>query len=286
MRLLFAIPHYHRDSGGRTPEGRWHASLASAPPRISALTACISSIHQLFSTDQRIIDQKSLQALPVNQPLASEIEILVCTTSGHHILDQLPLPAGAFQHMTVKEPPLFLGFACHAALAERRGAFDYFVYLEDDLIIRDPWLFRKLLWFNSHVGDASLLQPNRYEVTLPGFIPKAYIDGDIAPQTGAAYQNLADTPELASTALGTPLRFIRPSNPHSGCFFLNQRQMHMWASQPYFLDRDASFVGPLESAATLGVMRTFKIYKPAPENASFLEIEHYGNGFISQLRLG
>ena len=39
----------------------------------------------------------------------------------------------------------------------------------------------------------------------------------------------------------------------------------------------------LQEAA--GIMRTFRVYKPAVENANFLEIEHYGTGFISQLRL-
>ena len=50
---------------------------------------------------------------------------------------------------------------------------------------------------------------------------------------------------------------------------------------------DTFFAAPkLESAATLGIMRAFRIYKPAPENASFLEIEHHGSAFIRQLHLG
>jgi hypothetical protein len=60
--------------------------------------------------------------------------------------------------------------------------------------------------------------------------------------------------------------------------------MAHWMRQPHFLDRSPAFIGPLESAATLGIMRTFRIYKPARENASFLEIEHFGTGFLSQLR--
>jgi hypothetical protein len=56
--------------------------------------------------------------------------------------------------------------------------------------------------------------------------------------------------------------------------------MAQWANQTYFLDRDISFVGPLESAATLGIMKTFRIYKTSPEQASFLEIQHFGTGFL------
>jgi hypothetical protein len=56
--------------------------------------------------------------------------------------------------------------------------------------------------------------------------------------------------------------------------------MAHWANQTYFLDRDISFVGSLESAATLGIMKTFRIYKTSPEQASFLEIQHFGTGFL------
>ena len=56
--------------------------------------------------------------------------------------------------------------------------------------------------------------------------------------------------------------------------------MKHWASQPDFLDRDTSFIGPLESAATLGIMRNFKVYKPVSAYANFLEIQHFGSNFL------
>jgi hypothetical protein len=31
-------------------------------------------------------------------------------------------------------------------------------------------------------------------------------------------------------------------------------------------------------------MRTFRVYKPAQESAGFLEIEHFGTGFLDNLR--
>jgi hypothetical protein len=93
-----------------------------------------------------------------------------------------------------------------------------------------------------------------------------------------------EQPQLRSTLMGAPLAFRRPLNPHSGCYFLTREQMAHWTRQPYFLDRSTAFIGPLESAATLGVMRAFNIYKPARENANFLEIEHHGDQFIRQLR--
>ncbi len=56
--------------------------------------------------------------------------------------------------------------------------------------------------------------------------------------------------------------------------------MVYWVKQEHFLDRDTSFVSPLESAATLGIMKTFRIYKTVPQQANFLEIQHFGTGFL------
>ena len=43
-------------------------------------------------------------------------------------------------------------------------------------------------------------------------------------------------------------------------------------------------VGPLGSAATLGVMKTFRVYKPANETAGFLEVEHPGSRFLTRIK--
>jgi hypothetical protein len=56
--------------------------------------------------------------------------------------------------------------------------------------------------------------------------------------------------------------------------------MAHWAKQPGFLAREPNFVGPLESAATFGVMRHFRVYKPAPDNAGFLEVRHLDNRYL------
>jgi hypothetical protein len=287
MRVLVTIPHYFRQDARHEPGNHAHGSLAGNPaPRVAALTASITALHQLYGRAQRIIDQTSLRALPANAFGGCDLDVVVCTTGDHHLVPRLSLPAGSFRHHGTGCPPLLLGFECHAVLRDGIDRYDLFAYLEDDLICRDPWFFAKVAWFNAHLGDEILLQPNRYEVQSLGFVPKAYIDGDIARNLTARYQNTDETPQLSSSVLGVSVRFCRPANPHAGCFFLNARQMAHWAAQPYFLDRETGFIGPLESAATLGIMRTFRVYKPAVENASFLEIEHYGTGFISQLRLG
>jgi hypothetical protein len=242
-------------------------------------------LHQLFGGPQVIIDVARREAKSANtQIAAAKLDVVVCTTKGQHVLTRLALGHGAFSHYPTDAEPLLLGFECHAALYERLGDYDYYCYLEDDLILRDPWFFDKQSWFAAQVDPGAVLLPNRYEVARGGVAWKAYIDGDLAPEVTATFQNIAQASELKGTCLGREITFRRPLNPHSGCFFLTGEQLRAWALRPDFLDRDTRFIGPLESAATLGVIRTFRVYKPAPEVASFLEIEHAGTAFIGNLR--
>ncbi len=286
MRILAAIPHYYNLRGTASPDGRGHGSTGpNAEARAAALSACIASLHQLYGSSQHMIDQATRLARPANAFTAGHLEVVVCTTGGDHLLDRLRLPAGSFSQQEKGCPPALLGFECHAALRDRLGDYDYYAYLEDDLISRDPWFFVKLGWFTNQLGEEVLLQPNRYEVgPLLGLVHKAYIDGDVAEAVTALFQDLLVKPTASGSLLGATVNFERAKNPHAGCFFLNARQMEHWSRQPHFLDRDTRFIGPLESAATLGVMRTFRVYKPAREHAGFLEIEHFGTAFLENLR--
>ncbi len=285
MRILAAIPHFFDLSREvrRAPE---HGALAGDPgPRIEALSACVSALHQLFGGPQVVIDIARREAKDANARFAAaKLDVVVCTTRGQHLLSRVTLDKSALRHHPTDAEPLLLGFECHAALYERLGEYDYYCYLEDDLIIRDPWFFAKLGWFHGQVGPGAVLMPNRYEVARGGVAWKAYLDGDLAAEVSAPFQNIADAPLLRGSCLGLELIFRRPTNPHSGCFFLTTEQLRAWGTRPDFLNRDTRFIGPLESAATLGLMRAFRIYKPAPEVASFLEIEHAGTAFIANLR--
>jgi len=285
MRILAAIPHFYATADASPPDGVRHGSVGGDPrPRIVALSACIASLHQLYGPAQHIIDQATRVAQPANERIAGRVDVVVCTTGERHLLGRLTLPAGSCTHLPTGCPPALLGFECHSVLRDRLGDYDYYAYLEDDLISRDPWLFVKLGWFTAQLGDGVLLQPNRYEVGPLGLVHKAYIDGDLHADVTAPFQDVAVAPIATGRLLGTTVAFHRAKNPHAGCFFLNNRQMESWARQPYFLDRDTSFIGPLESAATLGIMRTFRVYKAAAESASFLEIEHFGTSFLGELR--
>ncbi|WP_341732715.1 calcium-binding protein [Microcoleus sp. EPA2] len=276
MRILFTIAHFYNPSG----DGK-HASQRNDPqPRLNALTAAVASLQALYGKSQCMIHIGECATIPANQDQNHEIDIVICTTQGYHLLSQLPVQPKSFMHHATKCEPLLLGFECQAVLRACLDKYDYFCYLEDDLILHDPWFFNKLNWFRHHGGNGNLLQPNRYEVSPQAPVFKAYIDGDLTHSATSNFQNIEEQRQLIGKIMEQKIVFERALNPHSGCYFLNAEQMAYWAKQSHFLDRDTSFVGPLESAATLGIMRTFRVYKPVSAYANFLEIQHFGSSFL------
>ena len=282
MRLLFAIPHYCARIG--TSSAQYGSRTHGPVERGNALGRSISSLHQQFGRSQAMIHVGQRRTVSANQSMWHDLKVLVVTTGESHALAESKLPGELYEQICDDGPASELGFRCHQLLADRGDDFDYCCYLEDDLIIRDPWWFDKLAWFNRHVGQDKLLMANRFEVSTELAYKKVYLDGDLATHVTKPFQDVSIQPELRSTMLGRSIRFVRPLNPHSGCFFLNREQMRVWTAQPALGVAVSDFIGPLESAATLGVMQTFDLYKPAPENANFFEIEHHGSQFIRKIR--
>jgi len=275
MRILFTIAHYY----GQTENG-FYGSLASpAKKRLQVLVNCVAALRQHFGPKQGLTFSTERRITGANRGRDQKIEIVVCTDGDNHLLDHLP--NGLVRKRDVAGDPMLLGYGCHEVLAAEIDNYDYFCFLEDDIIINDPEFFQKLNWFETVANEESILQPNRFETLIGQPVDKLYIDGNLGkPQFSAQFQDITIDTNLSASHLGGQLNFQRVNNPHSGCFFLNQRQMRQWMDQPYFLDRSVDFCGPLESAATLGIMKTFKIYKPARENASFLEVRHGDNRYL------
>jgi hypothetical protein len=242
-------------------------------------------MHSVFGNLQKIENLDRLTHTEANRAIAGEVDVVVCVTGKAHLLDGCPWEA-LFERRISNCQPEMLGFECEAVLRDRLGSYDFYGYVEDDLIIRDPWFFEKLRLFNRCAPADALLLPNRYEIAQSRAPEKVYVDGDLARsfiepvRSSMAFMQPEIQPQIVLSYLEAPVIVRRPRNPHSGCYFLSQEQLKRWAASPWFLDRDTSFCGPLESAATNGILRTFRIYKPAPRNAAFLEIEHYGNPLI------
>ena len=287
MRILFTIPHYyhHHEHGGQSALSGKHGSMtATAEARVAALRKTVLSIHQLFGPSQAVIQIADRRTIAANESIRAEVHVVIVTSGSSHLLEQADFAQHTCHQHASSGPPTELGFECHKVLRDRWGNYDFYGYLEDDLALLDPWFFEKLRWFNSHLGNESLLLPNRYERASGLAFNKCYLDGDLAAHVTKPFQDISVKPILSSTVLGREIRFQRPLNPHSGCFFLNAEQTRTWIQQPEFAVPSTAFIGPLESAASLSIMRTFRIYKPARENANFLEIEHDADRFMRLIR--
>lgn len=297
MRILVAIPHY---VGLPAPGGAVYGSSQpdAAPARAAALTRTVAGLRvHLGPVQVRVawagppppgeeppppglsrvrFDRANRRALP------QALDIVVVVVEERHALDRVTLPAGTF---TVERvgldalggDPRMLGFACRDVLGERAAGYDWIGYFEDDTVVGDPWFLRKIALLEHCSEGEAVLFPNRFEADPTGRFPKLYVDGPMPPEATARWQDVGRHSSMTMPHLAEVVTVERPTNPHAGCWFLSRRQFARWRAQSYFSARRPSFIGPLESAATLGIMRTFRIYKPALDSAAFLEAEHLNN---------
>ena len=277
MRILVAVVHYWDPDGNGQ-----HGSLRPNPrPRIEAFQDQLLAL-QRMGARQAQLNIQSMTADPANSQLQHTIDIKVITDGVHHVLDRLDTPYRGLFQMVVTEPksPKHLGFEAQRFLASRLDQeYDLYAYFEDDLVVLDPWFFRKIDWFRSQVGDECVVFPHRIELAPdPHPVDRFFIDG---PMPELELRQILPEPEAAIGVQwpGGTLYFESPRNPHSGCFVLSRAQLHYWINQPHWQDCDCSWVSPLESAATLGIAKTFRLFKPVMAQASWLEIQHWGTSF-------
>lgn len=290
MKILVTIPHFF-DARGNNAYG---STSGDAVRRATALGHCLAGLHQTLGPRQAFLvclhshvpGKGNGQLAKVNSHAASKLDIAVCTVGDSDVLSRLPIAPGLFHHQSVQAAPMMLGFACHQILKANLGRYDYYAYVEDDLLIHDALFLPKLRWFAETFGDDCVLFPHRYESDPKQPVQRLYIDGPVRQDFSARWQDVNDRRRLESDFMGANWAFERWPNPHSGCFFLTAAQMSRWAASPIFADGDCSFAGPLESAASLGIMKHFRIYKPAAVNAGFLDIQHLHNRYLGEsLRL-
>ena len=281
MRILIAIPHYF----GAGPEGFPSESTKPAAKRVrqNALAMVLTGLHQHFGADRYGLDHGAARVVRAASPATHHLDIIVCTAGKSHLLGELPALRPLYTHIEREVDPLLLGFECHKLLAERRGQYDYYAYVEDDVLVSDPSFFAKRRVFDKLFGPHALLQPNRYEASLTGPARKLYVDYHLGEHVTKPHQDLNDTPSLAMPYLDEIIRFERTTYPSAGSFFLNATQLAFWADGPFFLDGDHSYLSVLDAAATLSVMKSFRIYKPVLEQAWFLEVSHVSPRWIEDV---
>lgn len=280
MRLLVTIPHYFRHTGAAAPErgaGGYGSESGDAAGRAAQVARCIAALHQAFGPRQDLACTPGV--VQANTTLRGEVEVALVTTGDQHLADLLP--RHLFTQVSTTSDPRHLGFVCQQLLRDQAGRFDFYAYLEDDLEITDPLFLAKVSWFAGAFGHSALLQPNRFELSHDLATMKRYVDGNTtAPDLPRRFQDTSVRTRLMGEALGRSFLFERVANVHAGCFFLNAAQLSRIASSPRFGTPNSEFFGPLETAATMMIMRTFEVYKPARENAGFLELHHLGRRFL------
>ena len=282
MRILVAIVHHWNPAGGGV-----HASLRpDFRPRKQALQQQLLALRRLGPV-QGTVDFTSLHFKPVNEELGHLIDIRLITDGQNTVINHLEEPYKTFFKEVPTNPKtsFHLGFEAQKFLAsELDKNYDLYCYLEDDLVIHDPLLLHKILWFNKELGDDKLVLPHRVEfLNYPNFVQKLYIDGPLDDNILKDLIPNPPQPLLAGTAAGR-IKYESPLNPHSGCFFLTNSQLDYWQKQPSWQDGDITYVSPLESAATLGIAKNFILYKPTYPYAGWMEIQHWGGSFICQIR--
>lgn len=279
MKILLVIVHYWK------PEpGGHHQSLRVDPlPRLQALQNQLLSLQRL-GPHQSLLHMDDKAVYPANQAFRHSIDIKVITDGSNHLLDQLPPSyANCIEHISTSPiGPRYLGFEAQKILASHLPhQYDYYAYMEDDLIIHDPCFFDKIRWFSDLMGSHSLVLPQRFELTPnPHLVNRFYIDGPISETD---LRPLIPTPGPVRLVqwTGAEIAFEPPLNPHSGCFFLSHEQLSLWVQHPCWQDADVSFISPLESASTLGIAKVFSLFKPCFTHAGWLEIQHFGTCFHS-----
>ena len=282
MKILLAIVHYWDPEGS----GR-HSSLRANPaPRVEALKQLILGLRRL-SARQYQLHMGNPGIYRTNEHYRHDIDLRLITDGEHTVLDQLdPSFRACFEEVvTQPENGMLLGFEAqnHLGMVLEEGAetYDLYGYLEDDLIIHDPQFFQKISWFQQLMGPNEVLLPQRVEWPWsPDQVEQLFIDGPLS-ESDLEQMPINPAAPVVMQVPGGDVVFESPQNPHAGCFFLSDEQLRYWMDQPHWLDRDCSFISPLESAATLGLLKTFQLRKTAFSHASWFSLQHWGTSFHS-----
>lgn len=272
MRIFVAMPHFFREDPANATNKS--ASVGGRAERFHALVSAVTSLHQSFGPAVYGLDHGRRIAWQARTPEPPVVDLVICTTGAAHLLGDLALLQPLFRHHAAAVDPTMLGFECHRLMRAARGDYDYYCYVEDDIVLRDPLFFRKRVLFDRRFEPQALLQPNRFELSPIGPLYKLYVDYRMAERVTAPYQTIAEQPCLRLPFAEEMVEFERTSYPSSGCFFLNAEQLDLWVAGAAFLDGDLSYLGPLDSAATLSIMKIFRVYKPVLDHAWFLEVLH------------
>ncbi|MBF0332832.1 MAG: hypothetical protein HQL40_04170 [Alphaproteobacteria bacterium] len=268
MRLLLAISH-HQPAWGDAALRRRRRTL---------LMRQIRGLRELFASPWCMLDAR--RGLHV-QPGPGVLHVVVCTT-----LDENLSGGGvAFEHRPVDCPPEHLPFACQRVLSEARGgAWDFHGWLEEGLMIEDPYFFAKLAAFNRRAEALGaepppILLPRRFEAAADselegGLLPRLY------PDHG---EPLGEAPPIELPHLDSAVVCEATDFPHAGCFLLDRAQLDRAAAHPNWGVPVFDPASPIDCAASRVVAQRFTVYQTSGQHLGFLQVRRGHPGFLEQI---
>jgi polyhydroxyalkanoate synthesis regulator phasin len=280
MRLLFVIPHYFGPADPAHPQYQTLGSHIEPLSRIAALSDTIASLHRNFGPYRSTAEGLEIPAIRDGKP--EIVDIVIVTKERANILPQLGLDPSIYTVEYFDGRPAYIPFHVPRVMKERQDRYDFYCYIEDDLAIHDPDFFDKLIWFQRNFGPRTLLAPTRVETASSGTPGKVIIDPVLSSDTCTRFRRPGQREELQAAWGGRKRVFRLPSNPHAAAYFLTREQLAHWIRQPTFDDHDDTWVGPLESAATLAIGKVFDIYKSVEPDPFFLEVHHFGTSYAAR----
>ena len=272
MNVLIALPHYFKEADQAT-YGSDRRGQRQA--RSIALIQCLSSLLAMRkNADDLILNirAKGLQSTgSLSERREVTLEIHVFTDGINMISPVLNMFKESISvHTFELDNSRHLPLKARDHLVENGHAYDLCLYMEDDLIIRDSEFLDKQIWFIKESEHRAVLMPHRTEwvpngngqrLLVDGPLKKEFIERFYIPKCNAAQ----------GVYKGRDVVFDQSDNPHSGLFCISGVQAKLLATQEQPLH---GFIGPLETAATLTVLRRYLVSKPAWKDRDFLWIEH------------
>ncbi len=174
-------------------------------------------------------------------------------TGGRNILNDVlrQFQSQISVHVLQLHDPRHLALACRDQLIAADPVADLTRYSEDNLVAGGGG--QRLL----RDGPLSAGTTNRY----------------YRPQANAAHGRFHD---------GQYVQFDRVSNPHSGMSCISQSQTMLLRKHNL---PTKGLIGPLETAATLTVLKQFPVLKPVIKQRNFLWVEHSRPSYKGYLNL-
>ncbi len=286
LRLRVAIPHFCREGNSKEEEGYGSIRHGSRWPRSIALARCLGSVLALNRSPQDWILNMAENVLettpPTRQaklcPVHVELHLFVC---GEHWLQEVVecYASRIHLHHVELDDPQLLPLEAVRQLLDMADPADLSMYLEDDLVVQDPYYLDKLIWFCQRTNNQFVLMPHRRELSVANAPKCLYVDGPIKEHDQEQSVWASDEQVFANGRFwdGQDIEFVEASNPHSGSFCVSSPQLEKIRQAPW---PPPSFVGPLETAATGAVFSQFPVLKTSWACRNFLSLEHGNPSFI------